>query len=64
MLEYKDEIANTPYQSSSSENVLESVKKQIPHHRTICIPQLTYEPDLTSKARCPMRKYVSEHHLS
>ena len=63
-LESEDEIANTPYQSSSSENVLEPVRKQLPHRHTRGLPKLTYEPDLTSKARYPMSNYVSEHRLS
>ena len=57
-----------PNQSSSAEGVLnlesDSFMKWLPHRHNRGIPKATYELELSTKVKYPMRNYVSNHRFS
>ncbi|KAL6339865.1 hypothetical protein AAG906_034953 [Vitis piasezkii] len=64
----EDIFTEIPNQSSSVEGVLnlepDPFMKQLPHHHNRDIPKPTYEPELSTKVKYPMRNYMSNHRLS
>ena len=62
-----DDITQPPVDiphQSSTEDVPEPNRKQLPHRHTRGIPKSSYEPELSSKVKYPMSQYVSNHSLS
>nr|CAN63629.1 hypothetical protein VITISV_018697 [Vitis vinifera] len=65
---FEDVFTEIPNQSSSVEGVLnlelDPFMKLLPHRHNRDIPKPTYELELSTKVKYPMRNYVSNHHLS
>ncbi|KAJ7957408.1 Retrovirus-related Pol polyprotein from transposon TNT 1-94 [Quillaja saponaria] len=57
------QAAKVPNQSSS-EDVLEPSRKQIPSRHNRGIPKPKYEPEISSKVKYPMSHYMSNNRLS
>ena len=58
---------DTPNQSPAEDGPVvmsEPPRKQLPPLQTRGIPKPTYEPELSSKVKYPMSRYVSNHRLS
>ncbi|RVW60167.1 hypothetical protein CK203_088236 [Vitis vinifera] len=64
----KDVFIERPNQSSFVEGVLnlepDPFMKRLPHRHNRGIRKPTYEPELSTKVKSPMRNYVSNHRLS
>ena len=64
----EDAFTKIPNQSLSDEGVLnlepDPFMKRLPHRHNRGIPKATYELELSTKVKYPMRNYVSNHRLS